>query len=718
MNKKLNLILLVSLLSFINYGELLAQRTILAPNFIDNIGDELEQVCASAANSSTPANNNFTAVAILRPGDALPSDNEFILELSDADGNFDNAQELGRNGTQNAASLADVILRFENIAIPPNANSDTHRIRVVTSSTGDPGDVSEPLPIHFYRNDLSLRFNNTTGGTIVVCNVVNFVETLSFSVRDEAGNEINAGDFTYKWFKGRPAIDEVLIPGETGPTLDITQGDLDATGTASFFAVIDFGLCNGTFTNEETNVVRVQQVDTADINIIGSPSVNFCPQDPDKTLRTNIVDVLNPQLIVRATFQWQKDDVDIDGATGPTYTLPDNNFDGNYNVNIEIGASCPLPVNPIRVINDGSTITTPLLENLIILPTETLNLEVTTDAPVSPATSLFQWFRDTSPLTGILSLTDPTISISVGNPGTYSIDIMADDSCSSMLNSTTNVFAPVGIGITIGATDDFDCADSSVILEIKDMFGFTVSGSGAPPQVSLTEDQYDLFDFMWLKDGVPTGVTERTLEISTADENAEYALRATFNREVRPELDAESSPPLTIAPIPSGIEITASPTSLPAGGSVTLSVPQNPAYTYQWFRIIDGVDEPLVGLNGNTITVTAEGEYKVMISSGICMDEDSIVIGNPPGVSELIPNLITPGGNSANNNWILPATYNESDVEVSIYSTRGELDFQKSGGYNEEWPANSATGASESLYFYIITKSNSIVRKGTITVMR
>lgn len=709
MNKKLNLILLVSLLSFINYGELLAQRAVLPPVFIDNLGDDLSAVCA------VPTFNSFTVLAILRPGDALDPNNEFILELSDADGNFDNAQVLGRNGTQNAASLADVELRFEDIQIPADANSDTHRIRVFTSSTGVAGDVSEPLPIHFYRDDLQLRFNNAIAGNIIICDVVNFVETLSFSVRDGAGNDLNPADFTYRWFKGRQGFGGVEIPGETGPTLDVTQGDLDADGTAVFFAIIDFGECNGTFTGEETPNIVVQQIDTAELNVIGSPSVNFCPQDPDKTLRTNIVDVLNPQLIVRATFQWQKDDVDIDGATSPTYTLPDNNFEGNYRLKVEAGTTCTLNAE-IRVINDGSTITTPLLENLIILPTQTLDLEVTTDAPVAPATSIFQWFRDTSPLTGILSLTDPTISISVGNPGTYSIDIMADDSCSSMLNSTTNVFAPVGIGITIGATDDFDCADSSVILEIKDMFGFTVSGSGAPPQVSLTEDQYDLFDFMWLKDGVPTGVTERTLEISTADENAEYALQATFNAGAT-GLDAES-PPLTIAPIPSGIEITASPTSLPAGGSVTLSVPQNPAYTYEWFRIIDGVDEPLVGLNGNTITVTAEGEYKVMISSGICMDDDSIVIGNPPGVSELIPNLITPGGNSANNNWILPATYNESDVEVSIYSTRGELDFQKSGGYNEEWPANSATGASESLYFYIITKSNSVVRKGTITVMR
>ncbi|WP_281991507.1 gliding motility-associated C-terminal domain-containing protein [Aquimarina aggregata] len=715
MNKKLNLILLVSLLSFINYGELLAQRAVLAPTFIDNLGDERSEICAFAANSSSPANNSFTVITTLRPGDALPSDNEFILELSDADGNFDTPTELGKVTDKNDASLSDVELRFDNVEIPSDASSDTYRIRVITSSSpASPADISDPIPIHFYRNDLRLLSNNTTSGLLVICDVVNFVETLSFSVRDELGNEIDPAGFTYQWFKGG-FTDRVLVPGETGPTLNITQNDLEPDGTARYFAAIDFGQCTFQYTSQ-TNVITVNRINTGDINIIGSPTVNFCPQDPNKTLRTNIVDVLNPQLIVRAAFQWQKDDVDIDGATGPTYTLPDNNFDGNYKVEIDLGASCPLPVNPIRVINDGSTITTPLLENLIILPAQTLNLEVTTDAPVSPATSLFQWFRDTSPLTGILSLTDPTVSVDVMNPGRYSIDIMADDSCLSMLNSTTNVFSPVSIGLIIGPTEDFNCDDSSVILEIKDLFGLTLAGSGAPPQVSLTEDQYDFFDFEWVKDGVPTGVTERTLEISTADENAEYTLRAMFNAGAV-GLNTES-PPLTIAPIPSGIEITASPTSLPAGGSVTLSVQQNPAYTYEWFRIIDGVDEPLVGLNGNTITVTAEGEYKVMISSGICTDEDSIVIGNPPGVSELIPNLITPGGNSANNNWILPATYNESDVEVSIYSTRGELDFQKSGGYNEEWPANSATGASESLYFYIITKSNSVVRKGTITVMR
>ncbi len=698
MKKKLNLIFLICVVSLISCSELIAQRIVSAPEFVNDFG-ALTSVCVAPGGL-------VTAEAVLSPGDALPNDNEFILELSDATGSFANPQEIDRVNSPNNGSDIELDIRFENVQIPEDAAGDNYRIRVITSSTGVASAESLPIPVYFYRNDLSLRINNTEN--VILCNVVNFVRNIAISATDiDDGSSVNPDDFEYEWFKGRfPG--GTIIPGETGSSLDVTQNDLDASGEAVFYAQINLGECNSQFSSARTNNITVQLIDPDDVSILEGPVANFCPQDANKRLTSSITDFRNG-------YQWSKDGEEIEGATTPILDLPDNNFAGEYILNVIFSVDCSLPSQPVTVVNDGSTITIPLIDNLIILPQETITLAVTTDAPVAPATSVFQWFRDTSPLTGTLQLTDPTVSIDITNPGTYSIDILADDSCLSMLNSTTSVYSPVAIGIDIGPSDDFTCEDSTVTLEIKDMFGFTQGGSGAPPQVSLTENQLSLFTFEWFRDGQPTGITDRTLDVNTADENANYQLFANL---ITGEFTDIESNELTLTTIPSNIEILASSTTLPASGSVTLSVQQNPNYSYEWFRVVDGVEEPITGASGNAIEVTEEGTYLVRISTGICSVDAMITIGDQPGLSELIPNVITPGGNSANNEWTLPSIYSESDVDVTIYSQRGEIDFQKSGGYNEDWPVNSASGASDGLYYYIITKSNSVVKKGTITVMR
>ena len=87
------------------------------------------------------------------------------------------------------------------------------------------------------------------------------------------------------------------------------------------------------------------------------------------------------------------------------------------------------------------------------------------------------------------------------------------------------------------------------------------------------------------------------------------------------------------------------------------------------------------------------------------------------GISELIPNVITPYGSpGVNDRWVLPGRFNAANVEVMIYTPNGNLIFQKSEGYNNEWP--ELDEINEPLYFYIIKENQEVIRKGTITVMQ
>ena len=176
--------------------------------------------------------------------------------------------------------------------------------------------------------------------------------------------------------------------------------------------------------------------------------------------------------------------------------------------------------------------------------------------------------------------------------------------------------------------------------------------------------------------------------------------------------------------------ISASPEFIPFGESSTLSVPQSTSYTYEWFRVVDGENELIVdgsinegtitGQGTNAIVTNITGQYFVRITLADCIiDSQPITISNVAGTSEIIPNIVTPNNDGINDNWLLPPSlFNQQDVEVTIYTSRGQVDYT-SASYQNNWPIeNSKSLGQDPLYYYIITKNNSVVRKGSITVMR
>ena len=685
MKSKLNLIMLVCALSFINSNELWSQRTIGAP--------ELQDFAACADSFF----NSFTVIATLSPGDALPSNNEFVLELSDPNGSFDDAGAITVLATvsgPNNGSASESEIRFENFSIPENANSDNYRLRVRT--TTDPpifSTLSDPTAFHFFRNDIDLFLNERQD--VIFCNVSSFSKTLSIRLEDLDGNAVPADSFEWEWFRNGS-----LIVGETTPNLVVTE-------VGTYFARIPLGNCQNFFTFEETNRVDVSLIDVSTAFIENADPMGdfaFCPNDT-KVLQSSLQDT-------RFTYQWFKDGVAIDGEVGPTITLPTNEFAGVYSLRISLSEDCTLDetqIPPVTVINEGSSITQPLPENLILLPTQIINLEIMTDAPDG---STFRWFVETNPQTqGVLS--GGTTSLEAAFVGLYRVEIDALDACNSFLFSESNILAPTGFTVVIGPQGENVCDSDSFVLELKEIIGqTTVDGLEVP----LTEEQLGFFDYEWRRNGVPTGDTTTSITVSSSDIGDVYTLFASLRTG---EFTDVPSNDLTVAPIPPGTVITADPLVLTEGGSVTLSVPSDPGYTYQWFTVVDGEDVPIDGETNNTLVVTEQGEYGVTITSAICeVRLDPVTIGSQ-GVTEIIPNIITPNGDNINDNWFLPdSLFNQADVEVTIYDINGQVDF--SGvSYQNNWPfENSKSSGQNPIYYYIITKNNSVVRKGSITVMR
>ncbi|WP_378186062.1 gliding motility-associated C-terminal domain-containing protein [Aquimarina sp. W85] len=688
MNNKLNLtyLLLLAVL-LISSHELVAQanRAISAPAFESGA----TQICAS------PGNDIFTVIASISSGPALDGTNQFILEVSAPDGTFGNSSEVielarvnGPNGSGGGT------IRFEDFLMDDSLSSDTYRLRIRTSTNDDIiSSESQEIVIHYFDGSEieSIRLNDRK--PIILCNTTSISRTLTPVVLDNDGNELNLDDFKWQWFSGDSSFDLNEIPGETESSYTITQ-------EGTYAVKIDLGDCQPVFT-ASSNVVIVSIVDVSDVAINEGSAVSFCPQDA-KVLTSSETDT-------SYDYQWFKNGTAIEGEISSTITLPDNDFGGNYTLQVLYSEDCTVTTDPIEVTNDGSSITETLPENLILLPSQILTLQIRSDAPDG---SIVQWFVETT-LQKQGPLTDGVSTFDASFVGRYRVSITANDACNSLIESRTEIFAPIGFESTIGGDSGSNCDASTVDISLQEMIGLTSGGLRVP----LTQEQYAFFDFEWSSNGTATGDTETSLTVDTADQESIYQLNADLRTG---EFTNIQSNEISVQYVDSGTEITITPNNLPFGGTVVLSVPQDPNYTYEWYRVVDEEEQLIEGENTNEITVSQEGDYFVRIASVICsLDTPIVAVREQAGLSGYIPNVLTPNGDGVNDTWNLPDELTDSpEVEVLIYDSRGQVALQTNNYRNGDWPNDTAVSNKERVYYFIITKNNSVIRKGSITVMR
>ncbi len=691
MKNKLNLISSFAIIAvFLFFSSKSSAQDISEPLF--SLGGTTTVIKRLCVNQNTP---NREAEATNNTGTVLDSDTEFILELSGADSVFaDPALELSRFTTNIPIPPGSDIV-FPSFEVPKDLAGENYGLRVrAIPADGSPDILSlvnEGNAIYFFdfSQGVTLTGANIEANTVALCEG----ESATLTALPDNFPE-------YIWTRNGS-----VISGESGPTLE----NVDQTGT--YVVQVNFGSCNGDF-NFDTAQVEVIDFNNSTVRINESSPQQFCPSDV-KILTTSVTD---PGF----TYEWFRDGELVPEFTGPTAILPESNFAGIYTVTVTGTPTCAITTDPVEVINLGSDILTQPPPQLMILPTQpTITLEITTNAP--PSGSTVQWFRNGISFQAELPITDSrALSIEVSDPGVYVASVFANDSCMDTLTATTEIFEPVGFRAVI--TTLLSCEDDSGNLGLENLFGIAATGEEVP----ITLEQYSFFDFEWFLEGQSTGVTESTFPITGANIGQTYTLEVTLSGDS--SFDTAVSNELTVELLSEGVQITPSLSFLPPGSTITLSVPQSSTYTYEWFIIVNGENQlaqnnvNIVGGQGtSTIEIDTVGQYFVRITLLDCViDSQPITISDTPGVSDLIPNVVTPFRSAGqNDNWVLPDSLSrQQDVEVTIYDLNGGIDF-KTVNYQDDWPLTSSkSGGKSPIYYYIITKNNSVVRKGSITVMR
>ena len=636
-----------------------------------DLSENLTTACASEDNRS------FSATAQITSG-TFPAETIFSLQLSNREGTFGtNTLILG------TATTNDNSITFSQFEIPETdttgnlIGSDTYKLRVFVESDGFRGNPSNDLRIYYWTNKRpELRPLNA------ICKL-------------EPDSELRAVDVfsEYIWYR-----DGTVIPNESGPVLRPTT-------TGLYYYTAKLGACEGFFSNVRSNEVRV-------LNTTSTINVSISAQGPTRVCAEDAVVLESSQTDPSFAYQWVKDGEIISGETGTTLTIQnDIEAEGNYRIEVadntqSLAARCTTQSNEIFIdlINPTIKITSEL--NIVDVPGEDEIL--TAQLGETPQGSqVITWIKD-----GVDIPNSNTTNFTATGPGVYKVKV-ADSSSPCTIKEMTSVeevtIAPVD-NLTITIRYDNPAYTDCNFDQISLIATATSNVNGTDVPVNT-----DNLSISWFKNGVDTGRSGNTIFINTASDNGNY------KAVVESSGETFESDELSVILSLGSLTISASPPQLTLGGTSELSVnlPDGAIlsdYSFQWQR---GVSIPLEGETQPTYTVTNPGTYSVQVTFTGCGQTLVGPVSLESG-SNVIPNVLSRNTDGINNNWVLPALIkNNPEFSVEIYTANGKLDF-KSGpqGYSGEWPEESQSNLNGTIYYYVISRNDSVLEKGSITIIR
>jgi len=701
------------------------------------------KICAGIDSGSGPFNSYDMTISW---AGALPnSGNEFILELSDASGDFTNAIELARVDDQNTNTTKEFDVNF---AIPTDARGAGYKFRA--RSTDPVSDAESVAAYDVYYMDVTNNLNiselgdGNPPGNICSANAVTL----------QVDNIANPETYQYQWYRG-------------GTLLPETSHEISAAVSGMYQALIDYGNCSLN-ANTDSNFVTVTIGATGSGVNISTPAKTALCAGETETLTVEMPDG-------SSNYEWFKDGTSV--GTGTSFAVDGSTagFEGDYQVEISGSGICTERSSPVTMTSAGSfTVTRDNAADVVILPSSPETLSVITDA-TSPT---YEWFRNGSSIGN----DNPTLSIT--QEGTYYAAVTSSGACSSTVNSDpTEAVTPSSFEIVIAYNGTYtSCQNTSVALEVAQINATTTGGNS----FDVTAQLVNSFTYQWQRNATNvSGETNQSINLTDITENGDYTVVATLNSfspisNILPlqlltsetvnisstgTIFCSSSSALTISTTTDlsietfywerdGVQLADTTVDLVVNdtGSYRLVLDKNGCDLYSNEIVITGLDPNLVSLDvdgdvvfpeGSSRTVTASGgtAYQWLDASNNLLSSTDSMTFTEEGTFTLIadvdncqitrqltavyldtfkvPNVITPNGDGANDQWVIPNSYsNKSDVNIIIYNDKG-LELLNETNYQNNWPESSAAFPAQNMVFYYVIKNASeTLKQGTITVIR
>ncbi len=683
------------------------------------------------------------------------SSNEFILELSDANGDFTNPVELARDGSKN--TVFDFFFQFQ---VPPDTRGENYRFRVRSTSPALTSPPSDPHPMYYLSVNSGIKIrqqgeDDFGNGSAQICDG----NSITLEVYDLA----NAGNYQYNWYR-------------SGTLLAEKSDRITVTTAGMYNAEIDYGACSGSG-NTLSNIMDITVGSSLGIAINPPAKTDLCEGEM-QALEANISGS-------GLTYTWYKDGTPV---TSPTiddhiYTVDATvtNFEGDYQVEVYGPGACVERSSPVSITNAGNVTASRDNEpELVILPGNSVTLNVSTNAS-NPS---YQWYRNGTVISG--ATTNSYTINDVADEGDYYAEVtQTGGACASATATSeiTTVIAPVSFEIVTDHIGNYTaCENTSTALEVTRINALDDSGN----KTDVTSSLRDSFTYQWYKDGVAiSGETAATISLTDTSENGSYTLEGNIDTysSTSSALDVQLLVNETLLIESTGL------VSCGDGEIITISTDTDlDGQTFSWTRdnevisssdqslnttepgiyqlvlqrngcplpsneiVISPIDESLITLdqpgaivfpegssktvtasggdsyqwydssntersNTSSMTFTEEGSYLLVASIGNCTITRSLKVEYLDTFK--VPNVISVNGDGINDQWVIPNSYsNKEDVTVIIYNERGEEIFNQPD-YKNNWPESTRVFPKQNMVFYYkIKNANSVLKQGTITIIR
>lgn len=525
-----------------------SQITILTPTL------DFTQACASADFNEFQVNFSFY------PAQNLGADNEFLIELSDASGDF-SAPVVLKHLTNSASPVR------EKFAIPETASGDAYKIRIRSTNPEFTSPSTTAFSAYYATHNQPFSINSYDS-TVSLCQGQTY--TLKIDNNNTPASPVYYPNLKYIWYKN---FNE--ISGATSSELTVSE-------PGSYYCVVDYGNC---VMDSYSNIVDVEVISDIVPEITASA-----------TALCNGSSVLLTSAITNSSYSytWYKNNTAITNASGVTYKVLEP---GDYQLEINMGGDCDFLSNTITINNlDFDVSINNNANTLLILPGNTLNLTAQTTAQ-NPS---YTWFKNDMEITG-----ESEAEILISEPGIYKVVVTQTEPCALQKEATITVSSPLYYELEISTDANYSsCSSTSTTLSISKFDAITNDDT-----INLIENTSN-YTFQWYKNNSPiTGATNSSIVIADASENGTYTLDVKLTDE-----DTEISNAIDVQLATENISIT-NDIALCNNQDVTLSANvSNSNYTYQWYKN----NSSITGETNSSLITNTAGNYYLEVTSGNC----------------------------------------------------------------------------------------------------
>lgn len=374
-----SLYFLVGFIIVSNIGKIEAQIVIGTPDL------QFTQACANEYF------NTFTTNFVFNPESGIDSSNQFIVEMSDPNGDFSDP-EIVFTSNPGAISTSPASVIF---SLPITTSGEGYKIRIKSTHPIASSTPSDSFSAYYKIQDSPFTINNLIS-TASFCPGGSYLLTIDNPGAPENDSPLNYPSLSFKWFKEINPTTSIFLAH--GPTLSVTQEGV-------YFVETNYGTCTSDSFSNRVTVTEATFEEEVTATIISSLGNPFCGGNGPTTLST----------VEGNSYQWYKEAAIIPGATNQTYETATS---GAYSVIVNFGSCEATGIIDLQTGDFTSSIDVP--ENNMLEAGDTLSVSVTTDA-INPE---FQWF-----LNGEVIPNATQSAFNVTDFGMYSVTITQTNNC-------------------------------------------------------------------------------------------------------------------------------------------------------------------------------------------------------------------------------------------------------------------------------------------------